>query len=107
MPLPRKAIPIATLVAATEEARAALGGKRELRVSSFPFKVGRESRINPLARLKSEMERRLGGAPQLNDLYLLEPASTNLLHISRQHFQIDWADDHFVLLDRESACGTI
>ena len=97
----------AILVAASDEARAALGGKKEVRIKQFPFKVGRESRSNPLARIKTEVERRLGGAPQLNDLYLIEPASTRLLHISREHFLIDRIGDRFVLVDRESACGTI
>ncbi len=97
---------VATLVAVTKEAKLALGGQRDVRVIHLPFKVGRESRVAPPAnRILAEL--RLGVAPQLNDLYLLEPQSANLLHISREHFAIEYADDQFFLIDRGSMCGTI
>lgn len=89
----------------TPEAQAALGGRTDVRMDHFPFMVGRESRLRARDRIKKEPERRLGGAPQLNDLYLIESQSP-LLHISREHFLIDWIDERFVLIDRESACGT-
>ena len=53
------------------------------------------------------MELRLGIAPQLNDVYLLEPPWVDLVQISREHFLIDWVDGEFVLVDRGSVCGTI
>ena len=49
---------------------------------------------------------RLGVAPRVNDVYLLESKSAHLLHISRKHFAIEYANDQFFLLDRGSACGT-
>ena len=99
--------PVAALVAITKEAKLALGGQREVRVTHLPFKVGRESRVaRPLNRILVEL--RLRVAPQLNDLYLLdEPQSADLLHISREHFAIEYADDQFFLIDRGSVCGTI
>jgi hypothetical protein len=101
----KRGAPQAVLIAMTPEAQAALGDRKEIRIHHFPFKVGRESRLGTMNRIKNELERRLGGAPQLNYLYLLDPQSP-LLHISREHFLIDWIDERFVLIDRESACGT-
>jgi hypothetical protein len=98
--------PVASLVAETEQARAALGERDSLRITSFPFKVGREGRWKPLDRLKSKLERRLTNKVQLNDLYLLEPPAA-FLHVSREHFLIDWVDGRFIIADRGSAGGTI
>ena len=53
------------------------------------------------------IELRLGAAPELNDLYLLEPSWEDLLHISREHFAVEHAEHQFFLIDRCSACGTI
>ena len=90
----------------TDEARGALDGKAEVRITTFPFKVGRESRVGAMEKLKSAIERRMSGTPQVNDLYLLEPLSVSL-HISREHFAIQRLDEHFAVLDRGSACGTM
>jgi len=96
---------VATLVAVTKEAERALGGKSEVRVTQFPFKVGRESRVSNAP--PHVVELRLGVAPQLNDVYLLEPQESDLWHISREHFAIERADGLFFLVDRGSVCGTI
>lgn len=95
---------VATLVATTREAELSLGGQREVRVTHFPFKVGRECRLEALVD-PSLIERRLGTAPQVNDVYLVEPTS-GLSRVSREHFAIEYAVDQFVLVDRGSACGT-
>ena len=97
---------VATLVAVTKEATLALGGQREVRITQFPFKVGRESRLAAPAD-PAVIELRLGVAPQLNDLYLVEPTWTDLFQISREHFAIEYADDQLFLIDRSSACGTV
>jgi len=97
----------ALLVAVTDEARAALGGKSQIRIDHVPFKVGRESRRNSFARVKDHFERRFRQALPLNDLYLLEPEGASFLQISREHFLIAVVDGRFVVVDRESACGTI
>ena len=98
--------PIIKLVAATREARASLGGRPEVRSQTFPFNLGRESRVATQAS-PGMKDLRLGVAPQVNDVYLLESKSAHLLYISRTHFAIEHANDQFVLVDRGSACGTI
>jgi hypothetical protein len=97
---PRDAI----LTAITAEAEVALGGKRDVRLTHFPFKVGRESR---LSQSRFAREQRLGRAPQLNDLYLQEPHAADLIQISRDHFAIERSDDGFFVVDRGSVAGTI
>ena len=97
--------PVAVLVAVTKEATLALGGRREVRVRQFPFKVGRESRVT--LSVKPAHERRGGTAPQLNDLSLVDPTRADVLHISREHFVIEYTDNQFFLVDRGSVCGTL
>lgn len=96
---------VAVLVATTREATLALGGRRDVRVTRLPFKVGRECRLAALAD-PSLLERRTGHAPQMNDVYLVEPSAAGVSHVSREHFAIEYAVDQFVLVDRGSACGT-
>lgn len=96
----------ATLVAVTPEAERALGGAHEVRLTHFPFRFGRESR-SPNTDRTRPMGLRLGTAPQLNDIYLLEPPYSDIFYISREHFAIECVDNQFALVDRGSACGTI
>jgi pSer/pThr/pTyr-binding forkhead associated (FHA) protein len=97
----------ARLVAMTDEARSALGNKPYVRLTIFPFKIGRESRAqNLLARVVTNIERRLDIAPQLNDLYLVEPSTSSSFQISRQHCAIERVKGRFFLVDRGSACGS-
>ena len=98
---------VPTLVAVTKEAERALGGRSEVRVEQVPFKVGRERRVSNPAHHTLVTELRRGLAPQLNDVYLLEPPGLVLLQISGEHFAIEYPDTRFFLVDRGSACGTI
>ena len=95
-----------TLVPVTDQARLALRDRGEVRLTKFPFKVGRESRQEPAEGLRGELERRLRLTPDLNTLYLLEPNSETM-QISREHFTIDYRGGGYVLIDRGSACGTM
>jgi hypothetical protein len=101
----RHPVPSAVLIPLTDQARATLGNRPNVRVSELPFNVGRESRIGRFEKWKQEVERRLGGFAPLNHLYLIEP-SAHPFHISREHFAIEQVDGQFVLIDRGSACGT-
>lgn len=93
----------AWLVALTEEARIALRGDQHV-IERFPFKVGRESRLAG-GKAWQVTEQRAGTAPQLNDLYLVEPGE--VLNVSREHFAIEHDVERYVLVDRGSACGTL
>ena len=95
----------ASLVAATPEAERALGNRREVRFTDFPFRVGRENRTAAVPRT-TLTELRLGTKPEINDLYLIEPSWIDLVQISRKHFAIEHIDNKFFLVDCGSVCGT-
>ncbi len=100
--------PVTALVAVTRDAKRALAGAAEARITRYPFKVGRESRQSAGdGSPESDSNQRLRLVPELNDLYLLEPKWSDLNRISRQHFVIEYDGRQFWLVDRRSACGTI
>ena len=88
----------------TSQADFALGGRRGVRLTHFPFKVGRESRLSQASFAR---EQRLGRTPQINDLYLSEPHGSDVIHISRDHFAIEHVDGEYFGVDRGSVAGTI
>jgi pSer/pThr/pTyr-binding forkhead associated (FHA) protein len=94
----------AMLVALTPEAHAALGA-RELEITRFPYRVGRESREAQRTPRGFATERRDPGSRPINDLFLHERKEP--LNVSREHFVIDRRDAGYVLVDRESTCGTL
>jgi hypothetical protein len=71
----------------------------------IPFRVGRESRLVRTAAGRVVTERRRPATPPNNDLYLVDAAQP--LNVSRDHFLIAHNGSHYVLVDRQSACGTI
>ena len=93
----------AWLTALTDEARSALKGEQRV-IERFPFRVGRESRAWSSAS-RTAGDRRMGTAPQLNDLYLVELGETH--NVSREHFQIESEAGRYFVTDRGSACGTL
>jgi hypothetical protein len=96
----------AALVAITPEAVRALRGLTRVELTHFPFKVGRESRA-PEPATGDRVELRLGAAPDLNDLYLVEPRWSDLMQVSREHLQIEQDGQRFFVADRGSHCGTL
>ncbi len=93
-------------MATTPEAIRALRGLTRVELTHFPFKIGRESRA-PRPANGDLVELRLGVAPDLNDLYLIEPRWSDLVQISREHLQIEQDGQRFFVADRGSHCGTI
>lgn len=97
---------IPVLVALTGEARLALSGAAELRLTRFPFRVGRESRSPLETGVIVDAERRRQAVAPNNDLYIWDPG--RLLNVSREHFQIERSDSgEFFVRDRGSTCGTL
>jgi pSer/pThr/pTyr-binding forkhead associated (FHA) protein len=92
------------LVALTPESRTVLGAS-QTEIERFPYRVGRESRGTERIGGGFVGERRSPGSSPTNDLYLVE--NDEPMNVSRSHFQIDWADASYVLVDLESTCGTI
>jgi pSer/pThr/pTyr-binding forkhead associated (FHA) protein len=101
---PPSGVPRATLVGLTPEARAALGGS-EIQIAAFPFRVGRDSRGLGRAATRTLVERRRSSGQPTNDLYLTE--RTEPFQVSRDHLQILHNGARYVLVDRQSACGTL
>jgi hypothetical protein len=93
----------AWLLALTGDARATLHGDQRV-IESFPFKVGRESRL-VAAKPWQETERRRATRPPLNDVYIVDRGE--VLNVSREHFLIEEEGGRYFLVDRGSACGTI
>lgn len=91
------------LKALTPEAKSALGGEY-LQITTFPFRVGRESRLASRTLAPPDPRRRPDSSPN-NNIYLSESGA--VYNVSREHFQIDHRDDAYVLVDRGSACGTL
>jgi len=85
----------------TPEAQACAGVSK-LPISQFPFRVGRESRVQ---HVPAPSDRRRPNSILNNDLYLFETGP--LLNVSREHFQIERRNGDYYLVDRGSACGTL
>lgn len=78
----------------------------DIRMSTFPFRVGREARTHLMSKLPSFGERRNTKANPNNDLYIRDMGRP--LNVSREHFHIERTEDGgYELVDRGSACGTI
>ena len=96
------------LVALTPQARLALDGQKLVRLTHFPFNIGRESRSNEaFSRLAAEVERRIRRQPTLNDHYLIDDPFAGSRQISRAHCTIDCVDGKYFVVDRKSNCGTV
>jgi pSer/pThr/pTyr-binding forkhead associated (FHA) protein len=95
----------ASLFALTEHARIALGGS-EFTITQFPYRMGRESRKYDTPEKKAFFaDKRSPANKPNNDVYLVE--DTDLINVSREHFQIERAEGGFLLRDRGSTLGTI
>jgi pSer/pThr/pTyr-binding forkhead associated (FHA) protein len=94
----------ALLVPLTPESRAALGAP-QVEIERFPYRVGRESRGTQRTADGFVSERRNPGSRPSNDLYLVEHDEP--MNVSRAHFLIERDGAGYVLVDRESTCGTI
>jgi pSer/pThr/pTyr-binding forkhead associated (FHA) protein len=103
-----KLFPKAVMTALSPEARTALPAVQQangvISILSFPFRVGRESRVMVINNTVHRVERpTLHGSAPNNDIYLMDAGQ--MLQISREHFRIDQTADGYLLTDRGSKCG--
>lgn len=76
-----------------------------VRISQFPFKVGREMRIKKIGGELMKIERvRSSDQEPSNDLYLTDTRLPR--HISGEHFRIEKDGSGYKLIDCSSECGT-
>ncbi|MEA1914779.1 MAG: FHA domain-containing protein, partial [Campylobacterota bacterium] len=80
-------------------------GQDIIPVYTYPFRIGREARVQYVDGEVILQERhKLGGQEPNNDVYLLD--DHHLLQISREHCSIIKHNDTYILQDRGSACGS-
>jgi pSer/pThr/pTyr-binding forkhead associated (FHA) protein len=104
-----KIMPRAVLKAMSAEAVEAIPQNQRVDdmvvIRTFPFRIGRESRVRSVNGILERTERsKMADREPNNDLYLVDAGK--LLNISREHLQIEKQSDSYTLLDRGSACGT-
>ncbi len=103
-------IPKAVLKAITEESKHSIikrvFGEDIIPIYKFPFKIGREARVNYVDGeiILQERHKHHGKEPN-NDSYLID--SGEFLQISREHCSIVSNGDTYMLQDRGSACGSM
>lgn len=104
-------VPKAVLKAVTSEAKHSIlkrfFGQDIIPIYNYPFKMGREARVEHLDDKIIIQERHgLGSQNPNNDAYLLD--NNNLLQISREHCTIISDNtNEYLLQDRGSSCGTL
>jgi pSer/pThr/pTyr-binding forkhead associated (FHA) protein len=98
------AIPRVWLMALTPEAKGALGAA-EIEITTFVYRVGSESRSARRLAPRTIAERCKFDTRSSNQLYL--PEQTEPFNVRREHFQIDHNGTRFILIDRQSPCGTL
>lgn len=106
----KRITPVAVLKAVTHEARSTITknclGNEIIGIWEFPFRIGRESRIEKVdGKLVLSERQKVGSGKPNNDIYLVD--NGHFLQISRQHLQIEKTETGYLVSDRGSACGTI
>ena len=106
-----KIVPKAVLQGLTSEANEAVSQNQEIDgfvcIREYPFRIGRESRVQLVKGKLQRVERpKMGKRQPNNELYLVDRGE--FLNISREHLVIACSEDgKYSLHDRGSACGTI
>jgi pSer/pThr/pTyr-binding forkhead associated (FHA) protein len=90
----------------SDGAREGIEGAKRVKLTHFPFRIGRESRYATVNGERVSMERRLTESKANNELYLID--EHQVLNISREHLIIDrLPNGTFRVVDRGSTCGTV
>lgn len=103
-------VPKAVLKALTENSKHSIirrmHGKDIIPVYNYPFRMGREARVEYTdGEIVLQERHKLGGHEPNNDIYLLD--NGQFLQISREHCSIIKRGDKYILQDRGSACGSM
>jgi len=103
-------VPKALLLALTKTSKYSIikdtQTKDTIPIFTYPFRIGREARVE-FVKGKAVLQERhkLGGQKPNNDTYLLD--NGDFLQISREHCSIVKSDGTYILEDRGSACGSM
>lgn len=102
-------IPKAVLVPLTEDAKLSIANtinyKKLIPINTFPFKIGRESRMEESDRgLFVKLRIMSSHSKPNNDIYLIDNKSN--IEISKEHFEISNNKDEYLIKDRNSTLGT-
>ncbi len=104
----RSFIPKVALKPMTEEAFKAVPQnfltEELIGITKFPFRIGRESRVQEVKGQIVRVERpKFRGSLPNNDLYLVDRGQR--LNISREHVLIERVGGEYIIVDRGSVCG--
>ena len=102
-------VPKAVLIPLTQEAKLSVANtnhhKKLIPIRTFPFKIGRESRMGESDRgLFVKLRIILNDSKPNNDIYLIDDNAT--LEISKEHFEILIDKNQYFIRDRNSTLGT-
>jgi len=103
-------VPKAILKALTSPAKHSISrrvnGLDIVKIFNYPFKIGREARVQYIdGKVIIQERHKLDGEEPNNDVYLLD--NGEYLQISREHCLIHELDGKLIIKDRDSACGTM
>lgn len=106
----KRVTPLAVLKPMTPEAENSISsyclGHEFIGIWEFPFRIGRESRVETVnGKLVHAERNKIGSGKPNNDIYLMDRG--RYLQISREHFRIEKTETGYMVFDRGSACGTI
>jgi len=99
--------PEAILVPLTKDATNSVGqcSKGVIPIATFPFKIGRESRMGENEKgLFVKLRFKKNDSIPNNDIYLID--ANKAKQIDKEHFQIEKTNNFFLLKDRGSKTGT-
>ena len=105
----KRVTPLAVLKPMTPEASSSISsyclGHEFIGIWQFPFRIGRESRVETVnGKLVHAERNKVGSGKPNNDIYLMDRG--RFLQISREHFRIEKTETGYMVADRGSACGT-
>ena len=105
----KRVTPLAVLKPMTPEASNSISryclGHEFIGIWAFPFRIGRESRVETVnGKLVHAERNKIGSGKPNNDIYLMDRG--RFLQISREHFRIEKTETGYMVADRGSACGT-